>query len=145
MGCQPPAVELHSLAAPRPSSDGDRDERTAGQRLHDAFRSVLKLAPRAGELPASGGIPATVLITMTAEQSQACTGLAATSYGQQLSIDRALRLADQAAITWIVHNSKGGVLSYGTTRRVASDKQTLALWSVDLRHSPRITGDTLQS
>ncbi|MDQ1743986.1 MAG: hypothetical protein QOE23_2325 [Pseudonocardiales bacterium] len=122
---------LHSLAAPRPSTGGDRDERTSGQRLHDAFRSVLKLALRAGELPASGGIPATVLITMTAEQFQAGTGLAATSYGQQLSIDRALRLADQAALAWIVHNSKGGILSYGTTRRVASDKQTLALIARD--------------
>ena len=88
---------LHSLAAPKPTEAGERDERTAGQRLHDAFRSVLKLALRAGELPTSGGVPATVLITMTAEQFQTGTGLAATSYGQLLHIDQALRLADQAA------------------------------------------------
>jgi hypothetical protein len=110
---------------------GERDERTAGQRMHDAFRAVLKLALRAGELPAAGGVPATVLITMTAEQFHTGAGLAATSYGQQLSIDQALRLADQAAIAWIVHNSKGGILNYGTTRRVASDKQTLALIARD--------------
>jgi hypothetical protein len=122
---------LHSLAAPRPSASGDRDERTAGQRMHDAFRAVLKLALRAGELPAAGGVPATVLITMTAEQFQKGTGLAATSYGQQRSVDQALRMGDQAAIAWVVHNSKGGVLNYGTTRRVASDKQTLALVARD--------------
>jgi len=122
---------LHSLAAPKPSAGGEHDQRTAGQRMHDAFGSVLKLALRAGELPASGGVPATVLITMTAEQFRTGTGLATTSYGQKLSVDQALRLADQAAIAWIVHNSKGGVLDYGATRRVASDKQTLALIARD--------------
>ena len=122
---------LHSLAAPKPPTDGEHDQRTAGQRMHDAFGSVLKLALRAGELPASGGVPATVLITMTAEQFRSGTGLATTSYGQKLSVDQALRLADQAAIAWIVHNSKGGILNYGTTRRIASDKQTLALIARD--------------
>ncbi|HEX8095133.1 HNH endonuclease signature motif containing protein [Jatrophihabitans sp.] len=118
---------LHALAAPKPSTAGDRDERSAGQRLHDAFRSVLKLALRAGELPTSAGIPTTVLITMTADQFETGTGLAHTSYGQKLSVDRALRMADQAAIGWIVHSSTGGILNYGTTRRTATDKQTLAL------------------
>ena len=65
---------LHSLAAPAPSPDGDRDERSAGQRMHDAFRSVLKLALRSGQLPQSGGVPATVLISMSAEQFETRTG-----------------------------------------------------------------------
>ena len=122
---------LHSLAAPKPSTAGDRDERNSGQRLHDAFRSVLKLALRAGELPTSGGVSATVLITMTADQFETGTGLARTSYGQKLTVDQALRMADQAAIGWIVHTSTGGILNYGTTRRTASDKQTLALIARD--------------
>jgi len=109
----------------------ERDERTAGQRMHDAFRSVPKLALRAGELPAAGGVPATVLITMTAEQFESGTGLASTSFGQPLQVDQALRTADQAAIAWIMHNSKGGILNYGTSRWVASDKQTLALIARD--------------
>jgi len=124
---------LHSLAAPKAATNGtgDRDERSAGQRMHDAFRAVLKLALRAGTLPVSGGIPATVLITMTAEQFRTGTGLAHTSFGQKLSVPEALRLADQAAIGWIVHHSKGGILSYGTTRRTASHTQTLALIARD--------------
>lgn len=122
---------LHSLAAPKLSEAGERDQRSAGQRMHDAFRAVLKLALRAGELPTSGGLPATVLITMTAEQFETGTGLASTSYGQKLTVDQALRIADEAAIGWIVHSSKGGVLNYGTTRRVATDKQTLALIARD--------------
>ena len=122
---------LHALAAPKPSTACDHDQRSAGQRLHDALRSVLKLALRAGELPPSGGIPATVLITMTADQFETGTGLAHTSYGQKLTVDQALRMADQAAIGWIVHNSTGGILNYGTTRRAATDKQTLALIARD--------------
>jgi hypothetical protein len=122
---------LHSLAAPQPTDNGDRDERSAGQRMHDAFRSMLKLALRAGRLPRSGGVPATVLITMTADQFETRTGLAHTSYSQQLTVDQALRLADQAAIAWIVHNSQGGNLNYGTTQRLATNKQILALIARD--------------
>ncbi|MDQ2838833.1 MAG: HNH endonuclease [Actinomycetota bacterium] len=121
---------LHSLAAPK-TTDGDRDERSSAQRLHDAFRAVLKMALRSGQLPASGGIPATVLITMTAEQFDTRTGLASTSFGQKLTVDQALRIADQASIAWIVHNSAGGILNYGRTRRIASQGQTLALIARD--------------
>lgn len=141
---------LHSLAAPKPDTrpgtradngrdDGaqdagqhrDRDERTSPQRLHDALTAVLKLVLRSGQLPRSGGIPTTVLITMTAEQFETRTGLATTSFGQPLRVDQALRIADQASIAWIVHHSAGGVLNYGTTRRFASENQTLALISRD--------------
>jgi Domain of unknown function (DUF222) len=122
---------LHSLAAPKPSVDGEHDERTSGQRMHDAFRSVLKIAQRSAELPRSGGLPATVLITMTAEQFETRTGLTATSFEQKSSVDQALRIADQACIAWVVHNSKGGVLNYGTTLRCATEKQTLALVARD--------------
>jgi hypothetical protein len=128
---------LHSLAAPKgevegnPAIAGERDERSSGQRLHDAFRAVLKLALRSGHLPRSGGVPATVLISMSAEQFQTGTGLAATSFGQTLTIDQALRIADQASIAWVVHDSEGGILNYGTTQRLASPKQTLALIARD--------------
>ncbi|HEV2886978.1 MAG TPA: DUF222 domain-containing protein [Jatrophihabitans sp.] len=122
---------LHALAAPRPTDAGGPDERSAGQRLHDAFRAVLRLALRSGELPATGGVPATVLITMTAEQFESRSGLATTSFGERLRVEQALRLADQAAIAWIVHNSTGGILNYGTTRRLASSTQTLALIARD--------------
>ncbi|HEY0166118.1 MAG TPA: DUF222 domain-containing protein [Jatrophihabitans sp.] len=122
---------LHSLAAPKPAAGGERDERTAGQRMHDAFRSVLKIALRSAELPRSAGVSATVLITMTAEQFESRTGLATTSFGQRVTVDQALRVADQASIAWVVHGSKGGVLNYGTTQRCATEKQTLALIARD--------------
>jgi hypothetical protein len=122
---------LHSLAAPQPSEAGDRDERTSGQRLHDALRAVLRLALRSGQLPRSGGVPATVLITMTVEQFATGTGLPHTSFGQRLTVGQALRIAGEASIGWVVHGSTGAVLSHGRSKRIATEGQTLALIARD--------------
>lgn len=122
---------LHSLAAPQPSAAGERDDRTCGQRLHDAFRSMLQLALRSGTLPRSGGMPATVLITMTAEQFATGTGLPHTSFGQRLTVGQALRIAGEASVGWVVHDSTGAVLRHGRTKRIATESQTLALIARD--------------
>ena len=63
---------------------------------------------------------------MTAEQYETRTGLASTSHGQKLTIPQAFRLADQAHIAWIVHNSTGGILNHGRTQRLAIPGQTVA-------------------
>jgi hypothetical protein len=107
------------------------DDRSSGQRLHDALHQVCRQSLQSGDLPGCGGIPATVLITMTAEQFETRTGLATTGLGQRLTINQALRLADESAIAWLVHNSRGGILDYGRTRRLASEGQTLALIARD--------------
>jgi hypothetical protein len=131
---------LHALAAPQPSDATGPDERSAGQRLHDAFGAVLSLALRAGTLPASGGVPATVLITMTAEQYESRTGHAATGFGEPMPVSQALRLADEASIAWIVQNSTGAILNYGRLKRLATRNQTLALIARDQGCSfPRCT------
>jgi hypothetical protein len=108
-----------------------RDLRSPGQRRHDAFRQLLTRALNGPGLPTSGGVPATVLITMTAEQFSTGTGLVTTSHGQHLTVPTALRIAGTARIAWVVHNSRGGILTYGTTRRVPSTAQTLALIARD--------------
>jgi hypothetical protein len=126
---------LHALAAPKPTTDVAgrtvRDERTPGQRMHDGFRAMLAKMVRAGALPMTGGLPATVLITMTAEQFEQRTGLATTSYGDRIRIDEALRLADEAYVAWVVHDSTGAVLKMGEKRRIASASQTRALIARD--------------
>ena len=77
---------LNALSAPQPTEAGGPDERTAAQRRHDALVVVFKQALRAGELPQSGGVPATVLITLTADQLTSGRGLVETSTGQQLTV-----------------------------------------------------------
>jgi hypothetical protein len=40
-------------------------------------------------------------------------------------------MANQAALTWLIHNSHGGILNYGRTRRLATAAQTDALITRD--------------
>ncbi len=73
---------LDTLAAPRPvEQDGVRvpDQRTAGQRRHDALHHVLHRTLAAGDLPTCGGIATTVILTMTRDQLTTGTGLARTA------------------------------------------------------------------
>jgi hypothetical protein len=125
------AAVIGGLSAPRPDDPSGPDLRSAGQRRHDALGTVLDLALRADELRTSGGAPVTVHVSMTAEQFESRSGHTYTSYGQAIRIDQALRMADQGAIAWLVHNSHGGVLNYGRTRRLATSAQTEALITRD--------------
>jgi hypothetical protein len=114
-----------------PTDAGGPDERSPSQRRHDAFAAVCKQALRAGELPQSGGVPATVLITCTAEQFSAEQALAVTSTGQQLPVGQALRLADQAELALLFTDATGRPLNLYRSRRLASRSQTLALVARD--------------
>jgi hypothetical protein len=92
---------------------------------------VFRQALRTGELPQSGGVPATVLITLTAEQLRTGRGLAATSTGQQLTVAEALRLAGQSDLALLFADAAGKPLNLYRSRRIASASQTLALIARD--------------
>jgi hypothetical protein len=120
-----------ALSKPVPSEDGIPDPRSAPQRRHDALLDLGRRVLRSGGLPDAGGVPATVLVTMTADQLPARAGLATTGHGGLLSLDTALRLAAEAHIFPVVLDNAGGILRYGLTRRVASTGQRLALAARD--------------
>jgi hypothetical protein len=121
--------------APEHNSSGTarlgEDSRSAGQRLHDALRCILKKVMRAGELPMSGGLPATVLVTMTKEQYESGRGVARTSFGDPITVPYALALTDEALIGWVIHDDHGKILRYGETKRIATAHQTRALIARD--------------
>lgn len=120
-----------AMAKPRPDDASGPDERTPGQRRHDAFADLLGLALRADEYAGACGSPLTVHLTMTAEQFQTGTGHATTSYGGHIRVAQAFRRFGEACIAWAVHNSKGGILNYGRTRRLATKEQAEALLARD--------------
>jgi len=130
---------LDPLAAPRSTTvadDGTRivsevDPRDLPQRRHDAVEEVCDRLLRAGTLPDSGGTPATVVVTISAEDLQARTGTATTADGTALSVAALLALADEAEIIPTVLNASGAVLDLGRTRRLASLSQTWALTARD--------------
>jgi hypothetical protein len=117
-------------SAPNPAGDGLPDTRNHGQRMHDALADLAQLQARRTELTHSGA-PATVIITMTAEQLRERTGHAETSFGQLISIPQALRLADEAELAVMLTNGHGAVLAQLRSKRIATRAQTLALIARD--------------
>jgi hypothetical protein len=151
---------LDPLAKPQPTSADGPDRRSAEQRLHDAVHDAGTRLLDCGDLPASGGTPATVVIHLTQEQYAAqlalaeasatddgaapedgpgpgagpgagSAGLAETEHGALLPIGSALRMADQAVVCTLVTDAKGVPLQLGRTSRIASPGQTIALAARD--------------
>ena len=58
------ATILDPLSEPQPAAEGVPDDRTAGQRRHDAFGECADRLLRSGTLPSAGGAPVTVLVTI---------------------------------------------------------------------------------
>jgi hypothetical protein len=109
----------------------DRDERTRGQRLHDALEDVCDRLLRATGLPDTGGTPTTVIVTIALEDVLAKMGYGSTSDGTLISTAHVLRLANEAEIVPTVLTKSGAVLDLGRSRRIASRTQTLALIARD--------------
>ena len=107
------------------------DERTQGQRRHDAVENILDRTLNAGDLPASGGTATTLIITMSWQDFITGTGVGAYADGSPVSARTARRLADQADVAFCLKSEKGAVLDLHRTRRIASSTQTLALIARD--------------
>jgi hypothetical protein len=122
---------LDSLSAPAPSEDGERDERSAGQRRHDGLLEAGLRLLRPGSLPESGGVPVTMLVTLPEAQLRERAGMATTAHGDLIPVSDLLRLAGEAELIPVVLDAAGGVLSYGRRRRLASQGQRLALAARD--------------
>lgn len=130
---------LGPLAKPRTSTEvsaegrpvEEPDPRPYQQRMHDALEDVCDRLLRSDRLPDSGGIPATVVVTINVRDLMERTGCGTTSDGTRLSAAAVLRLAEQAAVIPAVLNDAGAVLSLGRSKRIATRDQTLALYARD--------------
>jgi len=156
---------LDPLSKPQPVVDEsghmvERDHRDRGQRMHDAFEESMDRCLRAGDLPAHGGTPTTLILLaeedefMATAAGQAETGVAwqaesgaggsmgrvadgppgsaVTETGDVLPLELATALVDEAEVVRIVFDRQSGdILDLGRTRRLASYAQTLALAARD--------------
>ncbi len=107
------------------------DERTRGQRQHDALAAILDAALRTDDLPAAGGTPTTLILTISWEDFLSQHGIGTYADGTLVSARTARQLADQADIALCFKNAKGAVLDLRRTRRIATPAQTLALIARD--------------
>ena len=114
LGAQLNAI-LDPLAKPRNSSIDDPDgttttipdPRPSMQRLHDALEEACAKLLKSADLPSVGGIPASVIVTITLEDLLAKAGLAETADGTQLNFDQLCRIADEADIWPLILNPHG--------------------------------------
>ncbi|WP_375423931.1 DUF222 domain-containing protein [uncultured Friedmanniella sp.] len=107
------------------------DDRTHGQRMHDALEEVCDRVLRSGTLPDSGGVPATVIVTIDEDSLMRRSGVGHTTDGVALSTAQILELAEEADVIPTVLTGAGAVVAYGRSRRIASPAQTLALIARD--------------
>ena len=109
-----------------------KDLRSAGQRRHDGLLDVLLLALRSQQLPTCNGVTATIILTMTADQAAARTGLATTGHGALIPVEQALRIAGGDARVFPVSFDKAKrVIAYGSARRIFTEGQRLAMIARD--------------
>jgi hypothetical protein len=123
---------LDPLCKVRVDESGQLDTRTVGQRRHDALEDLTDRLLRAGDTPDTGGVPATVIVTINFDDLLARCGFGTTTDGTIIPTETLLEMADQAEIIPTVLNASGAVLTLGRTRRLASRNQTLALIARDL-------------
>ncbi|MFL6162842.1 MAG: DUF222 domain-containing protein [Jatrophihabitantaceae bacterium] len=122
---------LTPLAARRPEDALGPDDRTAAQRMHDAFEEAGRRLLATGDLPDHAGLPSQLIITLSLTDLERRAGRATTHHGGTLTIDDALRLAAQGNVLPAVLDDAGGILAYGRARRLASPGQRKALFARD--------------
>ena len=123
VGAQLNAI-LDPLTKPRTTSIEDEDgtvvdipdQRPHMQRLHDALEEACAKLLKSADQPSVGGIPASVIVTISLEDLLAKAGLAETADGTQLTTDQLLRIADEADIWPTIIDRNGVPLALGRSR-----------------------------
>jgi hypothetical protein len=114
---------LDATAAPRPSADGLKDERSPGQRRHDGLQQAMLLALRSTD-SSCNGVSTTIVITATAQQWAERRGLARTGHGSSLPMCDVADLAGDARLFPVVLG--------GPERDVGDDRTTAAPLTAEL-------------
>jgi hypothetical protein len=109
---------LRTALDPLTKPHGQADDRTPGQRRHDALADICRLALRTGDLPDNGGgEPAQVVVTTSYDPLLGQLGFGMLDTGQELSAEAVRRLACDAAILPAVLGGNGQVLDVARQRR----------------------------
>ncbi|WP_375499498.1 DUF222 domain-containing protein [uncultured Jatrophihabitans sp.] len=125
-------VAFDSLGAPTPETNGVKDPRSAGQRRHDALLDALKITVGSGSLEKSGGVLATIILTMTAQDYATGTGFASTGHGAQVPTREAMSWAGgDYRLFLTVLDSVKGITAYSSTHRLFTEGQRLAMIARD--------------
>ena len=123
---------LDTLARPRPADEsGQPDRRSAAQRRHDALGEAMRMLLRSDALPACGGVSASIIITLSAEQLTTRDGLATTGHGASIGVGQALSLAGDAQYQAVALDTLKQITAYSSTHRIFTQTQRLAMIARD--------------
>ncbi len=122
------AAALDPLSAPEPADDGTPDQRTAAQRRADDMTRLARIGLASGDLPASGGIKPTLVVTI---DHGALTGQIAAAGllpgGQALSASACRRIGCDARVIPVVLGGTSQPLDVGRSRRSIPEPMRAAL------------------
>ena len=104
---------LSPLAAPRPTTEGEVDLRTAAHRDADALVELAQRALGSGELPTEGGERPQVVVTVSLPVLQGRIGSASLALGGPINATIARRIACDARVIPVVLGSRGEPLDVG--------------------------------
>ncbi|HEX7745975.1 MAG TPA: DUF222 domain-containing protein [Micromonosporaceae bacterium] len=109
---------LRTVLDPLTRPHGQDDDRTPGQRRHDALADVCRLALRTGDLPDNGSEATQVVVTTSFDALVGQLDAGILDAGQALSAETVRRLACDAQILPAVLGGTGQVLDVGRQRRL---------------------------
>ncbi|MCG5439489.1 HNH endonuclease signature motif containing protein [Micromonospora foliorum] len=118
---------LRAAIDPLSAPCGPDDQRSAGQRRHDALADLCRLTLRTGKLPEHGGDPAQVVVTTTYEALTRQLGTGTLDTGLHLTPDTVRRLACDATLLPAVLGGTGQPLDVGRQRRLITGPLRRAL------------------
>ncbi len=118
---------LRAAIDPLTAPSGPDDQRSPGQRRHDALADICRLTLRTGELPDSGGDPAQIVVTTNYDSLARQLDLGTLDTGLQLTPETVRRLACDAAILPTILGSTGQPLDVGRQRRLITGALRRAL------------------
>ncbi|WP_433266392.1 DUF222 domain-containing protein [Micromonospora vinacea] len=121
------AALLRAAIDPLTAPSGPDDQRSPGQRRHDALADLCRLTLRTTELPEHGGDPAQIVITTTYDELTRQLSAGTLDTGLQLTPDTVRRLACDASILPAVLSGTGQVLDVGRQRRLITGPLRRAL------------------
>jgi len=131
-------ITLDSIAAPRRAKRSGTDLRTDDpngdgtaatpypNRMGIAFCELIEHLPTGG-LPKAGATDATLVITIEHQQLMSGLGAAMLTTGTEMSAGQARRLACNAHLIPAVLDGESQILDFGTTRRLFTRTQRIAL------------------
>jgi hypothetical protein len=123
---------LDTLARPRPETEGLKDSRTPGQRRHDAVLEALKMVERCAQLPDSGAITTSLILTATRQDWENNEGSATTGHGAVIPVREAKKWLDgESRVIAAVFDRARSIWGYSSIHRFFTQSQRLAMAARD--------------